>query len=299
MSLPFEKELEKVLARAASHPDIHQVLHWAVMPPGKLFRPKLVEALGQDLKVSDQVSLLNLALALELHHAYSLVHDDMPCMDNDDTRRGKATTHKQFGEWRALLAGDTLLALSYSQLEKIAHAEASLIRRFFHWSTGGKGLILGQWIDLALEGVNSPKTLLRMHELKTARLMQVATVGTTLLANRTGVTSVKQALRLGQEIGLAFQLLDDLDDLTGQEISAHEAEVNPFLLAPEFMTEKLTHILHGLQSHLGPLPQTRQFLQSFLRQSAMNLLTHQAMLQVRLPAVHEKLRDLLTSGVFA
>ena len=297
MSLAFEKTLENRL-QSIHHANIREVLHWAVMPPGKLFRPRLVEALGKDLHVSND-NLLHLGVALELHHAYSLVHDDMPCMDNDLIRRGKPTTHKQFGEWRALLAGDILLAMSYAELEKINHPQAAFIRRLFHWATGAKGLILGQWIDLGLEGVNSPSTLLRMHELKTARLMQVAVLGVEALQGHLTTTTAKKSMRLGMEIGLAFQLLDDLDDLTATELSAHEQQVNPFLLASEEMTSKLEQILNSLQASLNSLPATRTFLQAFLRQTALGLLARKSALQQRLPKVSSRLEMLLTSGVFA
>lgn len=297
MTIPFESALDARLAQVL-HQELHDVLHWAVMPPGKLFRPRLVEALGKDLQING-ANLLHLGVALELHHAYSLVHDDMPCMDDDDIRRGKPTTHKQFGEWRALLAGDSLLALSYAELERIQHLHAGHIRRMFHWATGPKGLILGQWIDLGLEGVNAPATLLRMHELKTARLMQVATLGVTALSGKIDLTSTKQSMRLGSHIGLAFQLLDDLDDLTTTELSAHEKEVNPFLLSPGAMSRKLAHILATLDESLVKLPHTRSFLQAFLRQSAQNLLNHKVSLRERLPSITAELEVLLTSGVFA
>ena len=298
MSLPFEPRLKTLLKTQSPHRGVREVLEWATLPPGKLFRPKLVEALGLDAKIEHKENLIHLGLALEIHHAYSLVHDDMPCMDNDDLRRGKAATHKQFGEWRALLAGDVLLAMSYAELENIESSHASQIRKIFHWATGPKGLILGQWIDLGLEGVNSPATLLRMHELKTARLMQVAALCTAALSQKLTYTSTKAALRLGSQIGLVFQLLDDLDDLTAAEISAHEQEVNPFLLAPEVMTTRLDKLITGLTAALATHPHTKAFLVSFLRQSALGILSQKEMIRKRLPGVSEKLQALLTSGVF-
>lgn len=298
MSLPFDAGLKKIL-KTVPHPQIREVLDWALLPPGKLFRPRLVESLGLDAGLGGSDALLNLGLALELHHAYSLVHDDMPCMDNDLVRRGKPTTHKQFGEWKALLGGDTLLAMSYAQLEKIQHPQSAFIRRSFHWATGGKGLILGQWMDLSLAEVTSPQGLLRMHELKTARLMQVATLGTQALTGDVSLKKIKQSLKLGRDIGLVFQLLDDLDDLTGPEVSAHEGDVNPFLLAPDFMGARLAALLGSLEQHLTELPQTRAFLQAFLRQSALGLLTQKAQLRARLPSIAARLEALLTSGVFA
>lgn len=259
----WEAELQKTLKRAAFHPEIHAALLYGVIPAGKLFRPRLLEALALDHKISDTNSLIAVGTALELHHAYSLVHDDMPCMDNDLERRGKPALHVKFGDWKALLTGDALLALSYATLERIQHSEANQIRRAFHWATGAKGLILGQWIDLGSEAKSDANKLMRMHELKTARLMQVAALAANLLANK---QAAKKALRLGRSIGLVFQWLDDLDDLTGAEISAHEGVVNPFLLAPADAIRLLKAERKKLNTQLSSLTHTRAFIETFLQQ---------------------------------
>lgn len=299
MSLDFEQALQQVIIKSGFHQGLNEVLGWALIPPGKLFRPRLLEALSNDLKVKDSHNILVLGTALELHHAYSLVHDDMPCMDNDDTRRGKLTTHKQFGEWKALLTGDALLAMSYSQLEKLDHPNSRFIRALFHWATGPKGLILGQWIDLGLEAKGRSEAVLRMHELKTARLMQVATIGAITFNEKPTLSSVKAYMRLGSEIGLAFQLLDDLGDLSDAEISTHENEVNPFLIAPELMAQKLEIILNSLSPKLLKLPNTQNFLQAFFKQTAKNLIQNKKHLSSRLPNSFERIEKILTSGVFA
>ncbi len=233
-AIDWEAQLARRLNRATPDAAVREVLHYAVLPAGKLFRPRLLEALATDLH-ADMEEILPWGCALELHHAYSLVHDDLPCMDNDLVRRGKPSTHVQFGQWRALLAGDALLALSYATLEELTHMQAPLLRKLFHWATGAQGLILGQWIDLA-GGAPDPARLMRMHELKTARLMQLACAGAFVLAD---VDGLKAPLRLGASIGLAFQLLDDLDDISSPEHAPHEDEVNPFLLAPEAALARL------------------------------------------------------------
>ena len=129
--------------------------------------------------------------------------------------------------------------------------------------------------------------------------MQVACMGVKALQRPLNYRSAKATLRLGLEIGLAFQLLDDLDDLTGPEISNHEKAVNPFLLAPESMTEKLEKILTSLDTHLKPHPCTREFLRAFLKQSSANLTSKSETLYARLPKVELNLKRVLTSGVFA
>lgn len=274
----WEAELARRLNRCTPDANVRDVLTYAVLPAGKLFRPRLLEALAQDYS-SDTEDVIPWGCALELHHAYSLVHDDLPCMDNDLVRRGKPSTHAQFGEWRALLAGDALLALSYSTLEELNHTDSGLLRRLFHWGTGARGLILGQWIDLSGAGAKDPQQLMRMHELKTARLMQLACAGAQLMA---GNYDLKPALRLGASIGLVFQLLDDLDDLSLPEHAPHEDEVNPFLIAPEAALPRLRRERASLERTLARMPATEQFLASFLRDT-------DARLEARRPTLQSKI----------
>ena len=272
---------------------------YAVRPPGKLFRPLFLTALAQDLGAKDAHDVLTLGCALEIHHAYSLVHDDMPCMDNDLVRRGRPATHVAFGEWKALLTGDSLMLISYAELENLKSPAASFIRRFFHWATGPKGLILGQWIDLGHEGAQVAARLMRMHELKTARLMQIATTGALALANpKFGYSDVKKYLRLGACVGLAFQLLDDLDDLSTTELSAHERAVNPFMLAPYEATTRLQQVLRTIDEQ-KQLPATKTFLTQFLNVSAQKLVTKQNVWGQHVPEQQKNLVKLFTSGICA
>lgn len=297
--LDFDHALATTLARHAFHPGILEALDYAVRPPGKLFRPLFLAALAQDLGAKDARDVVTLGCALELHHAYSLVHDDMPCMDNDLVRRGKPATHVAFGEWKALLTGDALMLISYAELERLNSPAAGFIRRLFHWATGPKGLILGQWIDLGHEGAQVAARLMRMHELKTGRLMQVATTGALALANpKFRYPDVKKYLRLGAGVGLAFQLLDDLDDLSTTELTAHERAVNPFLLAPAEATTRLQQVLHIIEQQ-QQLPATKAFLTKFLRVSAQNLVAHQNVWGLHVPDQHKNLAKLFTSGICA
>ena len=296
--LNFEAHLTQTLKKHVQHPGIYMAMDYAVMPPGKLFRPRLLEAVCADLKVKSDKDVLTLGCALEIHHAYTLVHDDMPCMDNDLTRRGKPTTHVAFGEWQALLTGDVLLALSYAELEKLQTPAAAFIRRLFHWATGAKGLILGQWIDLGHEGNKNAHLLMRMHELKTARLMQIATTSALALSNsKFNLKDLKRFLSLGNSIGLAFQLLDDLDDLCTDKLSEHEKTVNPFLQAPQEGRQRLTAVLAILEQE--KLPETRKFLAAFLKKSALGLVENQNKWSMHLPNEKAALVKLLTSGICA
>ncbi len=230
----LNENLKHALNSSTNHQELKDVMDYAVFPAGKLFRPRIVEALSLDLGEGMKKHHIHLANALELHHAYTLVHDDLPSMDNDLIRRGKPSTHAAFGEWKAVLAGDALLISSFEELLKMNHSRAIQLHRLLTWATGAKGLISGQFLDLKAQGKASFQETLRIHELKTARLIQVATLGSYFLAaEKTEWRSLIEYLRLGREIGVSFQLLDDLNELTDKKISEHEKDINPFLTNPE------------------------------------------------------------------
>ena len=194
-----------------------QAMRYAVLDGGKRLRPLLVLAACE--AVGGQVSAaLRAACAVELIHAYSLVHDDMPCMDNDVLRRGKPTVHVQFGEATALLAGDALQALAFELLtpgdasvpSDMQGALCSLLAR----AAGSAGMAGGQAIDLASVGCTLNERQLRdMHELKTGALLQ----GSVMMGAACGQPTARQHQALqdyGAAIGLAFQVVDDILDVT-------------------------------------------------------------------------------------
>lgn len=203
------------------------VLEYALFPPGKLFRPSLVHAIAKDLGVTNNDHRL-LASFVEIHHAYTLVHDDLPAMDNDDFRRGRPSTHKKFNEWNAILAGDALLNASFGLLSKISPAKLPWLLKFTSWATGSKGLILGQVMDMGLESQNSFSDLLKMHELKTSRLIQLCIVGSYFLSKDLSITNYKHMMQLGNSMGITFQLIDDLKEVALDEVNEHELSVNPY-----------------------------------------------------------------------
>lgn len=249
----------------SSHPhELRDIMDYAVLPAGKLFRPRLVLALANDLKGSFDSDDEKLGRAIELHHAYTLVHDDLPAMDNDLIRRGKPSTHAKYGEWKAILAGDALLISSFEEIMGITHPEIRKIHRLFSWATGARGLISGQFLDLLADGKMDFSRIVRIHELKTARLIQVACLGSYYLSKRDySFREIKTFLRLGQEIGVTFQLLDDLTELTDSEVSDHENLINPFLISPHAALRRLdqsysrvVQIIKGNKlTHLGEMLQ--------------------------------------------
>ena len=197
--------------------NLNIAMRYAVLDGGKRLRPLLVLAASEAVGGNPQAAL-RAACAVELIHAYSLVHDDMPCMDNDVLRRGKPTVHVKFGEAQALLAGDALQALAFELLTPDDDAlpapmQARLCRMLAH-AAGGQGMAGGQAIDLASVGL--PLTfeqLHDMHRLKTGALLQASV----LMGASCGAASaaVMNALRdYGAAVGLAFQVVDDILDVT-------------------------------------------------------------------------------------
>ncbi|MET0333955.1 MAG: polyprenyl synthetase family protein [Rhizobacter sp.] len=193
-----------------------QAMRYGVLDGGKRLRPLLVLA-AADAVGGNIDAALRSACAVELIHAYSLIHDDMPCMDNDVLRRGKPTVHVQFGEAQAMLAGDAMQALAFEVLtpdDGVPPALQARLCSLLARSAGHAGMAGGQAIDLASIGVALDEQALRdMHHRKTGALLQ----GSVLMGAACGQTSAAtwQALtEYGDAIGLAFQVVDDILDVT-------------------------------------------------------------------------------------
>ena len=193
-----------------------QAMRYGVLDGGKRLRPLLVLAAAQAVD-GQREAALRAACAVELIHAYSLIHDDMPCMDNDVLRRGKPTVHVQFGEAQAMLAGDAMQALAFEVLTPDAGVAPALQARLCSLlarSAGHAGMAGGQAIDLASIGATlDERTLRDMHHRKTGALLQASV----LMGAACGETSplAWQALaEYGDALGLAFQVVDDILDVT-------------------------------------------------------------------------------------
>ncbi|MDW5442940.1 polyprenyl synthetase family protein [Polaromonas sp. SM01] len=192
-------------------------MRYAVLDGGKRLRPLLVLAACEAVD-GNPAAALRVACAVELIHAYSLVHDDMPCMDNDILRRGKPTVHVKFGEAAALLAGDALQALAFELLTpedgSVDAATQAALCRMLAQAAGYQGMAGGQAIDLASVGkALSSEQLHDMHSLKTGALLQASV----MMGAACGApsTAAKNALRdYGAAVGLAFQVVDDILDVT-------------------------------------------------------------------------------------
>lgn len=195
---------------------LHEAMHYAVLDGGKRVRPLLVHAAGA-LFDADAAELARAGAAIEMIHAYSLVHDDMPCMDDDALRRGKPTVHVKYDEATALLVGDALQSQAFDVLANgnVAPAQQLAMVRLLAQASGSLGMCGGQAIDLASVGLSlSLPELEQMHQLKTGALLRAAV----LLGAMAGkVLSKEEAIALDKyavAIGLAFQVVDDILDAT-------------------------------------------------------------------------------------
>jgi geranylgeranyl pyrophosphate synthase len=241
------QNLQEHLNLGVPRDGLKEVYEYALFPTGKLFRPLLVWAVAKDLdKDTDFTGRSNhglLASSVEFHHSYSLIHDDLPSMDNDTLRRGKPCTHLAFNEWKALLAGDGLLNLSYQTLSKINSKRLPLVFKLMGNLLG----IQGQALDLSGEITKNFNNLLETHKLKTARLIQFSILSSFLLDESLEIDYRKflDLFRLGHRIGITFQLLDDLTELTDFDICAHERLINPWF---NFKEQTFLELIKGLKT---------------------------------------------------
>lgn len=210
----IDKALEKHLPSAKTKPQaIHKAMRYAVFPGGKRIRPVLTlasfEACG-----GKGSSVLPVACAIELIHTYTLIHDDLPCMDNDDYRRGKLSSHKKFGDGLALLAGDALLTLSFYLLSEIGTLD---IIKDVSKAIGSEGTIGGQVVDMenqrsAISAQRSTLDYITNH--KTGALFEVALKAGGIFKG-VGKKKIQGLSNFGRLLGFTFQLMDDLIDRDG------------------------------------------------------------------------------------
>jgi geranylgeranyl diphosphate synthase type II len=219
-----DKFMDTALPPEGAYPQsLHQAMRYSLFAGGKRLRPILVIASFEAVGGKKSAWLLPVASAMELIHTYSLIHDDLPAMDNDDYRRGKPTSHKVFGEAIAILAGDALLTLAFGlithkkpprgqisdQLIRIVHEVA--------WGAGFGGMIGGQAADILSEGKEvDQSTLEYIHRHKTAVLIRTSVKAGAILAGATKPQLAALA-RYGEDIGLAFQVVDDVLDIEGSQ----------------------------------------------------------------------------------
>jgi geranylgeranyl diphosphate synthase, type II len=216
-----DEALDRYLPPATTYPPtIHEAMRYSVFAGGKRLRPVLVIA-GAEAAGARMADVMPTACAFELIHTYSLIHDDLPAMDDDDYRRGRLTSHKVFGDAMAILAGDALLTHAFGLIAAnfgLGKAPAEVFPRLIaeiSEAAGTAGMVGGQVVDIQSENQRvSPETLEYIHTHKTGALIRAALRAGALLAG--APEPVLEALtRCGERLGLAFQIVDDVLDVEG------------------------------------------------------------------------------------
>ncbi|NJK92805.1 MAG: polyprenyl synthetase family protein [Blastochloris sp.] len=268
----FEKALNQALPKKTVRPaTIHEAMRYSLFAGGKRLRPILclaaAESLGGPLK-----NALPLACAVECIHTYSLIHDDLPSMDNDDLRRGKPTSHKVYGEGMAILAGDALLTIAFELVARCPgwprYKVADLITELSR-ASGSQGLIAGQVVDLESEGKPiSIQDLRYIHRNKTSALITSSLRLGAMSANATP-TQLKTLTQFGEALGLAFQVMDDILDITqtsaelgksaGKDVKVQKATY-PALLGLEGAQKEAKRLTTQAMNALKPLGSSGQRL---------------------------------------
>ncbi len=241
---------------------LKEAVEYSVLAGGKRFRPVLAMLVAEALGKKNSF-ILPYASAVEFIHTYSLIHDDLPCMDNDDFRRGKPTNHKVFGEATALLAGDSLLTESsyiiahfYKKLPRLAVAAIGELSN----SAGVVGMVGGQSIDMYAKRENLDLSEIEhLHNLKTGELIKVAALGSAILCGA-NAKKQKEIGTYAMKLGLAFQVKDDVLDF---DPTKPETGSFPSLIGLEKTHEYLRHLTKGAEKAIkswGPKAQMLRYL---------------------------------------
>jgi geranylgeranyl diphosphate synthase type II len=213
----IEAALDRMLPPSTEPPpSVHRAMRYSVFSGGKRIRPALA-ALGFSMGGGKGDGGYQLGAAIELIHTFSLIHDDLPCMDDDDFRRGRLSSHRKFGEAIAVLAGDALHVLAFDALAALPAPPERRLRvlREITRAVGTFGVIGGQVVDIESEGKQiSPKRLLWMHERKTGALLRCSLTSGGILAGMRPA-GIARLARFGSAFGLLFQIVDDLLDVLG------------------------------------------------------------------------------------
>ena len=256
--------LERLLPAATQHPDsIHKAMRHSVFAGGKRLRPILCMEAGRMIASSLPAGIEELGAALEMLHTYSLIHDDLPALDNDDLRRGRPTCHKVFGEAIAILAGDALQTQAYEVLSRLhcpAESRVRIIEEIAHGTGTVEGMIGGQVVDLEAEHTRPDLAMLEyIHRSKTAALISASVVSGGLYAGADD-NAVGKLRSFGQSVGLAFQIVDDVLDVTqtseqlgktaGKDTAA-EKVTYPALFGVEESLKKAEALVESALSSLG------------------------------------------------
>lgn len=218
-----ELKMREYLAKKEIPAELQDAMSYSVFAGGKRLRPALVLA-SSELFCNDLSKALPFACAIEFIHTYSLVHDDLPSMDNDDYRRGRLTSHKVFGEDKAILAGDGLLSYAFDiMLKNCTDINTLKAAKYISEAAGVNGMVAGQWVDVSSNGKKiDEKTMHYIHMNKTAALI-IGAIKAGAACGGAGEKDIAHMEEYGREIGYTFQIIDDILDVVGDEESLGKA----------------------------------------------------------------------------
>jgi geranylgeranyl pyrophosphate synthase len=243
VSFVVDKTLEKIIPSANAAPKrLYEAVRWSVFAGGKRFRPALCLAVGKAFGAEEN-ALLKTAAAIEMIHTYSLIHDDLPAMDDDDLRRGRATCHKKFDEATAILAGDVLQSVAFRAIAEDANlSEKVRVRLIAELAQSAAKMVDGQQLDLDSEGVKvSIAELEKIHQNKTGAMISVSARSGAIIAGA-DEKELEAITIYAEKLGLLFQITDDLLDET------QTTEVLGKTAGKDLQAEKATYpSLYGLE----------------------------------------------------
>ncbi len=258
----FESQLKKTLARFLFHDEnqtpknLAESIQYSLLSPGKRIRPRVTFACAEMLGLPSK-TVLSAALALEMTHCFTLIHDDLPCMDNDDYRRGLLSNHKKFGEGLALLAGNGLMALAVDVLLDSPVEPTSLllgIKQLIQ-AMGPRGVVGGQAAEALLTPSSTLEDLRKMHHQKTGALFKAALLIPKEFAGISDFTPLGQAiLSFSDALGFAFQIADDLEDAQEKNQQTSPTSILSYLSpqkSAQLASDELTSTSHLLMEHWG------------------------------------------------
>lgn len=214
----IQQEMAHMILSLSIPDSLKDSMHYSLQAGGKRIRPILLLAVLHEMSGEEHPDALKVAAAIEMIHTYSLIHDDLPSMDDDDLRRGMPTNHKVFGEAVAILAGDALLTYSFGIVARLQHVSSDDKVRLIDLmsvSSGAEGMVGGQILDI--EGEEKKLTLEELeqvHRLKTGALLTYSILAGGILAQASNEEIIALS-RFGEHLGLAFQIQDDILDVTG------------------------------------------------------------------------------------
>lgn len=260
----LNKQLEKFLPALITEPKtLHQAMRYSVLNGGKRIRPLLVYAAGEGFGAKPS-QLDAAACAIELVHCYSLIHDDLPAMDNDDFRRGKPTCHKAFGEATAILAGDALANLAakiLSDNKSLSFEQRLNMIQVLAQSSSSDGMVGGQVLELeTAKSKLTIKKLEHIHNLKTGALITAAVKLGALAAGKVSFQQFKQLETMAQKLGLAFQIQDDINDCAQDKTNTNEVGNYVSLLGFKKAEQRLAQLSQEVSVCLDRLGAKGKFL---------------------------------------